>query len=169
MALTIESGAGKTDADSYASVSDADAYNTDWRDSASWTGLAQEAKERALRRGTRFVDTFTYKGVRQNQDQALDWPRDRVGLVDGQDILPGTIPTRIKRAAMEAAIKDAEGETLFPDHDGGTIESKSQQVGNLSESTTYANPAQPSKQFEAIRKLVKPFTDSGNRLTRTIA
>ena len=77
MPLVVEQGSGKPDAESYASVADTDAYNTDWIGASEWDNLTTDAKERSLRRATRFVDDRDFLGHRMNQSQALDWPRWR--------------------------------------------------------------------------------------------
>lgn len=163
MALTVENGAGKPDAESYASVTEADDYVDMWSGDQAWTDASTTDKERALRKGTRFVDTHRFLGHRLTDAQALDWPRDEVGIVDGQYVHPGTIPTPVKEATFEAALRDVRGETLFPDHDGGTIESESSQVGEVSQSKTYATPRRPVRTFEAVMQLLRPYLQSGSQ------
>jgi hypothetical protein len=160
MTLTVEDGGAKPGATSYASVSDADTYIADWHEDAAWNTANTSRKERALRNGTRFVDAHRFRGWRLSQSQALDWPRDGVGLVDGQDVYPGTIPDAIKRAAIEAALRDVRGEALFPDHDGGTLKRESKQVGDLRKEQEFDRPRQAGKTFEAIRALLRPYLQS---------
>jgi len=170
MTLTVETGGANPSADSYASTADADSYINDWHDDADWNSASEQAKERALRKGTRFVDAHRFLGYRLSQSQALDWPRDGVGIVDGQHVYPGTVPAAIKRAAMEAALRVVKGDDLLPDHDGGTIKRLSQQVGELSETTEFETPRQAGKRYEAIQAILKPYLQSGSsrRLTRSI-
>lgn len=171
MTLVVEDGSAKADADSYADVTDADAFIADWHDDADWNSASQARKERALRRGTRFVDTFNFRGKRLSQSQALDWPRDNVGIVDGQHVHPGTMPRPVKEAAIEAALRDVQGETLLVDHDGGTIRRESKQVGSLQKSQEFATPRQAGKTFEAVNRLLKPYTvsSSSRSLRRAVA
>lgn len=160
MALTVEDGGAKPDGESYSGVDDADTFVDNWHGDQAWTDASTTAKERALRKGTRFVDMHRFRGHRLTDAQALDWPRDDVGIVDGQYIHPGTIPEPVKEAAIEAALRDVRGEDLFPDHDGGKIESESSQVGELSTSTTYATPRDQVRTFEAVRQLLRPYLAS---------
>lgn len=76
MTLTVETGIGFANADSYASVADADAYAANF--GLTWAGDAT-AKEVALRRATAFLDAnyrARFPGYRvKRRDQALEWPR----------------------------------------------------------------------------------------------
>lgn len=168
MTLVIEDATGKPDAESYASVAEADTHVTKWRQSAAWSTASEPEKERALRRGTRFVDSHRFIGARGFSAQALDWPRVNVGYVDGQEIFRDQLPRRIKEATIEAAIRDIEGDTLLTDHDGGTVKRESRSVGPIQTQTDYAAPKTAGKRFEAIEALLKPFMASG-KLTRSIA
>lgn len=162
MTLVVEDGTGKADADSYASIADADAHNAEWVGSSAWSDADPVAKERALRRAARFVDSHSFLGARSNRDQALGWPRYGLGRIDGQHVANDTVPARVKRAAMEAAIKDAQGESLLPDHDGGTIQSESSKAGGLSRSQTFARPRQAGKTFEAVSADLRPYVAPGS-------
>lgn len=167
MALTVETGTVQDETpDSYASISDLDTYIARWHDDSTWTGLSAGAKERSALRGTRFVDAHTFIGQRTDPDQSLAWPRAWVGSIDGRIIASNEIPREIKEAMMEAALRDAQGESLFPDHDGGTIRSESKQVGDLSTSTQYARSKRAGKTFEAIRALLRPFLQSTRGIQR---
>ena len=168
MALVIEDGTGQPDAESYSDASDADQHVTKWRQSSSWDAASTAAKERSLRRATRFVDSYRFLGSRGFEDQALSWPRVNVGFVDGREIFRDQLPAAIKEATMEAAIRDAEGESLLTDHDGGTVKSESRSVGPMQKQTDYAAPKTAGKRFEAIEALLRPFT-TRNKLTRSIA
>ena len=165
MALVIEDGTGKQDADSYISIADANDYINKWHDSAlAWSSHGNTGKERALRVGTRYVDSFKFVGLRAWTSQKLSWPRAGLGPIDGQYFKSSQIPDAIKHAVVEAALKHVDGETLFPDHQGQAIQSESDQTGPLSESVTYFAAKRPEKTFEAVQKLLRPFL-VGNRRT----
>ena len=76
MTLVVETGAGFPNADSYASVEQADAYAGNY--GLTWTGDAA-TKEVALRRATAFLDAnyrARFPGYRRNRRfQSLEWPR----------------------------------------------------------------------------------------------
>ena len=164
MALVIEDGTGKQDADSYISIADANDYINKWHDSAlAWGSHGNTGKERALRVGTRYVDSFKFVGLRAWTSQKLSWPRAGLGPIDGQYFKSSQIPDAIKHAVVEAALKHVDGETLFPDHQGQAIQSESDQVGPLSESVTYFSAKRPEKTFESVQKLLRPFLTGGRR------
>lgn len=74
MAIIVEDGTGKTDAETYVSVAVADAYHTAMGNS-TWTGT-DAAKEVALRRAAQYIDNrYRFRGERRTTTQALEWPR----------------------------------------------------------------------------------------------
>lgn len=76
MALIVEDGTGKVDAEAYAAVVDADAYHTAMGNTA-WAALTTLEKEVALRIASQYVDvTYDFQGVKLVHNQALEWPRD---------------------------------------------------------------------------------------------
>ena len=80
MALTLvkEDGTGLSNANSYASVADGDAYFEGHLYATAWTAATSGTKAAALVMATRLVDTqFQFNGYRANEDQALQWPRER--------------------------------------------------------------------------------------------
>lgn len=169
MALKVEDGTVRDDTvESYSSISDADNYIARWHDDSTWSGSTQSEKERALLKATRFVDDHTFIGQRSDPDQALAWPRVWIGSIDGRVIASNEIPREIKEATIEAALRQRTGDTLFPDHDGGTIRSESKQVGDLSISQTFASSRQATRTFEVIRSLLRPFLQANRGLERTL-
>src|SRR5512136_1491423 len=80
MALTLikEDGTGRTDANSYASVAEGDAYFEGHLYASAWTAATSGTKAAALVMATRLVDSqFQFHGYRTNETQALQWPRER--------------------------------------------------------------------------------------------
>lgn len=107
MALEVEDGTGKSNAESYESVSNADTYHAA-RGRADWAGLAEAVKEQALRRATDYIDMRfgpRFRGDRLSAEQALQWPRlsayDNSGLsYSGTRV----IPPQLTRACSEYAL-----------------------------------------------------------------
>src|SRR5690348_9503560 len=78
MALTLvkEDGTGRTDANSYASAADGDAYHDGHLYATAWTAASTGNKEKALVFATRLIDSqMQFNGFRANGGQALQWPR----------------------------------------------------------------------------------------------
>lgn len=115
MALIVEDGTGKPDAESYCTVVFADAYHAG-RANSAWAALGTPAKEANLRIATDFIES-TYAGrwlgLRFSHEQALSWPRNYVQIADGpavgdfMDVAP--LPLSLQRACAELAGRAAAG------------------------------------------------------------
>lgn len=113
MALIVEDGTGRADAESYASLAEADAYH-EAMGSASWPAATAPEREIALRKATAYVEAgYTWRGVRTTSRQALSWPRGDV-CVDGVAVPSDQVPVRLKRAVFELALKALTSD-LMPD------------------------------------------------------
>jgi hypothetical protein len=80
MALTLikEDGTGRTDANSYATTAEADAYFEAHLYASAWTAATATTKAAALVMATRLVDSqYQFHGYRAHDTQALQWPRER--------------------------------------------------------------------------------------------
>ena len=78
MALTLikEDGTGKVDANSYATVADANAYYDGHLYATAWTAATDDQKAVALVMATRLIDAeFQFNGTRTTAGQSLQWPR----------------------------------------------------------------------------------------------
>jgi hypothetical protein len=99
MALIIEDGTGKPDADSYSTVAELVSY-------AARYGLTipdgEPAQESLLRRAALAMDGMKWKGCRAHSDQALAWPRSGVSI-DGENKPSDYIPARIQYGQMALA------------------------------------------------------------------
>jgi hypothetical protein len=160
MALIVEDGSVVAGAESYGSVAEADAYFTSIGIS-TWTGTVP-VKEAALRKATAYIDTKygqRLKGYRKSTSQVLRWPRV---MVEDDDVSWGsavylsdtTIPTNIKRATFEAALRSLTA-PLDPDLErGGAVQSISV-AGAISK--TYFPGAPSGTTFRVIDRLMAEF------------
>ena len=113
MALTLikEDGTGKSDANSYASAADGDAYHEGHLYASAWTGAATGDKEKALVMATRLIDAeYQFGGVRAVSGQALQWPRVSCldpdaseDLVSGRYVASNVVPRAVSEATCEMA------------------------------------------------------------------
>ncbi len=104
MALIVENGTGKPDADSYVSVADASAYHSAMGNLA-WADLDVLVMEAALRRATQYLDTrHQFAGDPLTSTQALAWPRD---------VAPWPVK-RVQDACCELALRASTG-ALYAD------------------------------------------------------
>ncbi len=137
MALIVEDGTGKSDAESFVSLADADDYFTKYGEPA----------ETALRMGTQYIEVSKagqWEGKKRLSTQALAWPRNEVYDESGYLVLSNTIPSRLKQATCEAALewlkrKDSGG--LLPTQESsGTISRERIKLGDLEEEIEYMSP-----------------------------
>lgn len=173
MSLITETGAGLPDAESLCSVADALAYHAA-RGITTWATLTTTEQEQALRRGTAYmgqVYRMRWAGVRTTDVQALDWPRYDVPRTDGPGAFYGgsyypsdAVPTEVRNACAEAALRAAAGE-LAPDVGRVTTREK---VGPLE---VEYGPGVAWVRYRAIDNLLAPFLKASGgastMLTRT--
>jgi hypothetical protein len=84
LVLTKETGAGLSNANSYASAVDGDAYHEAHLYASAWTGASTATKEAALVMATRLIDgCYQFNGRKVSSTQALQWPRAKAIDPDG--------------------------------------------------------------------------------------
>lgn len=116
MVLIVEDGTGKSDAESYVSAANCEAYAS----SRGLTFTDNASGEAALRRATGWLDATymaRWPGVRvHGRNQALQWPRTGAEDIDGNPIGDDEIPAELIDALCEAACREfATSGALSPD------------------------------------------------------
>lgn len=172
MALIVEDGSGKVDADSYLSVANSNTYWDKHGYASAWRDALEEKKEEALRMATQWIDlTFggRWDGERREEAQALDWPRSGIEDADGFDVAEDSLPQALKDATAEAAQRYlADAASLMPDlkpADAG-IGSESVTFGPISESVTFIGSKPSTTVFRKINAMLRDFVFSANTLER---
>jgi hypothetical protein len=162
MALIVEDGTGKVDAESYISVADAITYVTARYGSADAFVTADTAEqERTLRLATQ--DNDSVYGPRllstPNSDtQALLWPLAAFTDIYGREIANTDIPNRLGYAVAEAARRVAAGDELYPDLErGGSV--KRERVDVLE--VEYLDRASDRTTYQQMDGLMRPFLSGG--------
>jgi hypothetical protein len=120
--MALVATAGAADANSYATITEADnyietrLYTTDWADAS---GNDQEA---ALLMATALLDRLcNWDGAKVTDAQALRWPRNYIYNPDGDLVDSATIPQFLKDATAEFALQllgDDLTETISRDLEG---------------------------------------------------
>jgi hypothetical protein len=113
MAIVVETGAGLSNAVSYLSVADADAYHES-RGNEAWADEDDATKEVALVRATFGLDQWLrgrWLGVKKTAEQSLAWPRidkldSTTGILDedGYELSTTALPTVLVSACAEVAL-----------------------------------------------------------------
>jgi hypothetical protein len=168
MSLTVEDGSGLANAESYASVAEADAWhlargNDIWFDS----DFDNTEKEQALRRATDFMEQYyglRYAGYRKTDTQALAWPRYEVPRADtnGGYWSSDAVPQPVKNACMELAVKAAQGD-LAPDL--GRVEKRTK-VGEIE--VEYADDGRQSTVYRSINMMLNQFLATGGGVSMKV-
>jgi len=165
MALVVEDGSGKKDADSYLSVTDADNYHTNHSGSTDWSGASVAEKEKALRLATQYLDVRyngLWKGNRSNEEQSLDFPRANIADSDGYYYEHDEIPQRLKDATAELALRVVEGDKLLDDiMKPGSIKRKRVKTGPVESETEYIGGYNQVKKYPLIDGLIRPLISVG--------
>jgi hypothetical protein len=174
--MTLVTTPAASNADSYASVAEADTYFTA-RGIATWTGATAD-KEAALRRATTYLDNQyreRWKGIRTNETQSLAWPRldgvrgypYRYGFatllldLDGFQIGSNVVPQQVKTATIEAALLALTGVSLEPTLErGGRIKSIGKSVGPLRKDIVYMDGASSVDRYLVIEGLLTGLVKS---------
>lgn len=162
MALEVEDGTGKSNAESYISVADADARHTAFGNSA-WTGT-DAVKEAALRRSTAYLEQAyrtRWTGQRKDLTQALSWPRYDV-IVEGCWVASDSVPTDIANACADLALR-ALADDLAADTTRAVIREK---VGPLE--TEYDANSPQATRYRAIDAMLAPYLTGGGAMVRLV-
>lgn len=155
MALIVEDGTGRADAESYCSVAYADAYFSA-RNVSNWDG-SDAHKEGLLRLATDFMQqryTSLWQGYRKTSTQALDWPRYDV-IAFEYDVSSTVVPDAIMRACAELAHRanHATDNYLNPDLGRKTVREKVDVI-----EVEYDPSAPVNAQYLAVDAIVRPYT-----------
>ena len=169
MALIVEDGTGLATAESYISVADASTYHTA-RGNAAWAALASDTvREQCLRRATGYmVQAFRFRwdGSRRVSTQALDWPRLYVPIKDFGFILnyydPDSVPTDVKNACAELALKAATADLLADT----TQQILSETIGPIK--TDYDKFSPQNTRYAAVEALLKPYFSGSSNSIKTV-
>lgn len=103
MALILIATPGGATANSYETLTGANAYFDGRPGSDAWLDAADAEKEQALVAATTSLDARQYAGSRASGDQALAWPRYGV-IYDGVELDSVSIPAVVRRACCEEAL-----------------------------------------------------------------
>lgn len=122
IAIVVEDGTGKADANSFGAIADADTYH-ELRGNGAWAALSSDQKATNLILATDYmcqVYGARWKGVVATDVQALDWPRKDTGNVLWDYVLPEdegypiALPVNLQKACYEYAAR-VQSAPLAPD------------------------------------------------------
>lgn len=168
MALIVEDGTGKPDAETYVDLTYVAAYLQKlYPDffTNDWSPLTDAQKETAARLGTRYIEDYyrgKWKGHRTFERQALAFPRSGVQDVDGYALSAVNIPDRLKQASCEAIMRAVDG-SLQPDIPAAArnVIHERKKLDVLESDVTYAGVKPNSPSYPVIDRLLADFVNSG--------
>ena len=173
MALVVEDGTGKSDAESYNSVAEVSAYLAKTGEDAGWLALASDTvREQVARKVTRALDTeHTFRGEKKTAAQALEWPRSYAYDDDGFLYSDTAVPARLKEAhAQLCAVAAGSGGTqtdIQPDQtEPGSVQAEAVSVGPISISTTFTGGRSQVAYYRKVTRLLSELTESASVLER---
>jgi hypothetical protein len=163
--MALDTTVGGAEAESYASVAEADAYHAG-RGNAAWAALDGAAKEVALRLATDYLEgayALAWSGGRASVTQRLSWPRVgayaafNVGTYDpgfmpeAITILDTVIPPAVRDACSLLALKSRSG-ALAPDLSRAIARQK---IGPIE--TEYDDYSPQTKRYLAVDRMLAPY------------
>jgi hypothetical protein len=112
MALDVTVGGAASD--SYASLTEADAFNAGRMNAEAWTAASDAEKEGALRMATLLLDAMpaAWTGASATGQQALRWPRIGMTGRTGFAVLSTVLPAALQQATAEFARQLLETDRL---------------------------------------------------------
>lgn len=168
MALIVEDGTGKADAQSLCSVADADSY---WlaRGGVDWAGLSDADKEVALVKASDYIrnqSRYRWVGGKLTYAQRMPWPRTGAAERDGTSVPETVVPWQVVEATAYLANKVGVGaEDLQPDlARGGGV--KSESVGPIS--TSYFDGAKAETTIQFVDGVLAPLVRNGTDADRAV-
>lgn len=161
LTLVVETGAGLTNSNSYATAAEGNTYHDSHLYASKWTSVSTGDKEKALVMATRVLDdNVDWRGNKSNENQALRWPRDSAYDQDNYLILNNTLPTNLKDATIEMArLLLTEDRTLEPDSKG----IKSVKAGEVNVEFDKSDRDQGGVIPHTVSQMIKSFGEVINR------
>lgn len=155
--MAFDPTVGGANANSYATVAEADAYADTLSFRTAWpaTGTSDAAKEGALQQAARLLDTRVWKGKKASSAQALAWPRYGVVDRDGYTLASDSIPAKVKQAQCELAVQLLAGDRTSQD----ALQATRVKVGPIE--SEYSVGAQPQIIPSVVLAMVADLLASG--------
>ena len=160
MALVIEDGSAKVNAQSYVSVADVATYG------ATYGLSTTHVDEPTVMRAMRYLEGNYFErwvGIKRTEDQALSWPRAWATRMDGYTASESSVPVEIKNAVCALAIRSTSDVNLTPDITRGDVAIE-EEVGPIR--VRYATNAPRVTIFRDIDLMLKPLLRSNGTNAR---
>lgn len=152
MAIVVEDGTLVSGANSYSSVAD---FKT-WADARGITYGTDEVIGQQMLRSMDYLETLDYQGLKADENQALQWPRDQV-YIDGYAIEANEIPKELKAALYECIKTEIDSDSRLTPVEREVLSEKVDSIQVTYKSSTGMKRQVPALTY-ALKKLIKPVT-----------
>jgi len=139
--MALDSTTGAATAESFVSVTDADAYWANHNSPLEWEEAITSELESSLRYATQYLEqNFTWLSTIYETTQALGWPRSSYSDSEGRSVGgAAVIPQKVKDATCEMALQYLKEDFSSPDNENVLSESiGSASITYRSSSKTYS-------------------------------
>lgn len=161
MAIEVEDGTAKNNAESYCTVAFADMYFS-LRGVTAWVGT-ELVKESALRKATDYLEQAyrnAWTGYRLSATQRLSWPRINATR-DGFDFSAAAVPIEVQTATAELAVRSLTA-PLLTDIDDTAMPISEASLGTLSVSyDTTPRSGKRQKTYAAVDSMLAVLMENG--------
>jgi len=164
--MALDATVGGEDSNSYVTVSEADTYFENRTHASAWEQL--ENKESYLITASKQLDWYiSWKGTKQYDEQAMDWPRSDALSSSGVEYPEDEIPNCVKEATFEMALSSLDIDRTADQDLDGLAEVRAASLMIKTDSSLR------SKKFETIpdkiRRILADVTaNSGIRVVRLL-
>jgi len=153
MAIVVEDGTLVSGANSYITLAEFKA----WADDRGITYGNDSLLSQQLYRATDYFETLRFRGLKADENQTMQWPRDQV-LIDGYAVDSNEIPSEVKLSIYELIKIEIDGDSKLAPSER---EVTSEQIDSIK--ITYKDNAGMKRSTpaleRALRKLVMPASE----------
>ena len=158
MTLVVETGALVSGANTYVSVANFKA----WADDRNVTYTDDDGViEHKIFRAMDYFETLHFLGLKADENQALQWPRDQV-YIDGYAVESDEIPAQVKNALYELVKIEFDGDSALSPQERQAI---SEKIGDIQ--VTYADHAGMRRRTPAFQHAIRKLVHSPNLVSRS--
>lgn len=170
MTLIQEDGTGLANANTYATIAEADTYATQ-RVWTSWLALSSPDKEKHLLLAMDYMRARyrgKWKGARIRDAMSLDFPRYDLYDVDGFLITSSTVPLDVKNSQIELAER-SRTQSLLVDvssASSGVLKSETIEAGSVKRSREWFGGRETQPTFTTVELYLRAYILDGEALIR---
>ena len=153
MAIVVEDGTLVSGANSYITLAEYKA----WADERGITYGSDSLLSQQLFRAHDYFETLRFRGLKSDELQAMQWPRDQV-LIDGYAVESFEIPKEVKLAIYELIKIEADGDSKLSPSEREVLSEQVDSIKITYKDNVGMKRSTPALE-RALRKLVLPASE----------